>query len=83
MLHSGNSFDWFRLKAVNSDLLNAGLPAHLSPVGKDVQELVLLVEATNFQAFVSPFGGRQKSFAKLHGTRETKWFFRVCKLNDG
>lgn len=34
------------------DLFILALPAHLSPVGKDVQELVLLVEATNFQAFV-------------------------------
>ena len=69
MLHLGNSFDWFRLKSVNSDFLNAGLPAHLSPVGKDVQELVLLVEATNFQAFVR-LGEDKSHFAKLHGTRK-------------
>lgn len=82
MLHLGNSFDWFRLKSVNSDLLNAGLPAHLSPVGKDVQELVLLVEATNFQASKSVWG-KTKVICQAPRNEETKWFFRVCKLNDG
>ena len=64
------------------DLFISALPAHLLPVGKDVQELVLLVEATNFQAFVG-FRAREKVICQAPWNEETKWFFRVCKLNDG